>query len=330
MSRKMVTFIKWTREQNLTVQIRPILFVVKELQGLTPYTSEENGKTINWWHGNIQPSDPLAWFKSLKEYHDIYLNIASEANIEFYTIGAELYSMSVGIQGEWPQYPVGFAKEWNHFLSYARTKLPSHTLIMYDVTYTDATVTESSGLTTTGGEFARWHSRLMSSEHNHDWFELKKFWESVDLIGIDMYRSLAAENDRLPKDYNQLVKTLQTRTDRYANEVSSALMEIELTLDIEKTVMFKEVGFRSSENALVNPFVYDNPNEKINLDNQAAAYQAFINSFFVNQQDWLKGVAFWDISIGGKRQGEKDAGFTPLGKKKSEAIIIDFFDRKFQ
>jgi hypothetical protein len=41
-------------------------------------------------------------------------------------------------------------------------------------------------------------------------------------------------------------------------------------------------------------------------------------------------VAFWDISIGGKRQGEKDAGFTPLGKKKSEAIIIDFFDRKFQ
>jgi hypothetical protein len=94
--------------------------------------------------------------------------------------------------------------------------------------------------------------------------------------------------------------------------------------------MFKEVGFRSSENALVNPFVYDNPNEKINLDNQAAAYQAFINSFFVNQQDWLKGVAFWDISIGGKRQGEKDAGFTPLGKKKSEAIIIDFFDRKFQ
>ena len=155
MTMRLVEFMKWVKKQNLTTQIRPIFFVVKDVQSMAVYTTEENGVKKIWWHGNIQPKDPNAWFDSFKAYQDMYLLVAKLAKVDFYTIGAELYSMTVGIEDVWKEFPHGFPKYWNQLLDYARAKLPPTTKIMYDANFTDDTA-NSDGLNASGGEVERW------------------------------------------------------------------------------------------------------------------------------------------------------------------------------
>ena len=57
-----------------------------------------------WWHGNIQPEDPAAWFTSFRSYMEIYMEIGNLGRVEEFTIGAELESMSIGIGAEWPAF----------------------------------------------------------------------------------------------------------------------------------------------------------------------------------------------------------------------------------
>lgn len=333
MTGRLVKFLKWIKTQGLSTQIRPIFFVVKDKVSFAPYIVEENGVKKIYWHGNIQPENPNAWFDSFKAYHDMYLLVGKLANIDYYTIGAELYTMTVGIEDVWEKHPHGFPKLWVQLLDYAKSKLPLTTKIMYDVNFTDDRA-NNDGLSASGGEFERWRYRLVDlavtgerTEANQSWFDLKEFWLKLDAIGIDMYRSFAAKSDTIPTKYDDLVKFLRQRSDRYANQLDTAMLEIDSTLESSKPVIFKEIGFRSTTNAFIDPFAYDKPTDTVNIDHQAASYQAFCESFFDAGMDWFAGVAFWDIGVNPNRRGVTDAGFTPLGKEKTERIIKHYFNK---
>lgn len=340
------TLIEFIHQQDMTVGIRPIFFVVSDLNSLGPYYEtyqDENGQTQRRlrWHGNITPTDPEAWFESFQSYLSIYLRIASENKVEAFTIGAELYSMTVGIEDFWKEHPHGFPRNWLQILSNARDVLGNETTLMYDVNFTDDSNQNSDGeLRVAGGELERWRYRLVdlapdtleerTRERRDDdsgWHYLRDFWMNLDMVGIDMYRSLASSKDVVSDDYSTLVYFLSERAGMYGDQLDDFANQIKTTLrGHHKNYIFKELGYRSSTKGFINPFEWDNRDEEVNILHQSAAYQAFFEGIWASQLDWFKGAVFWDLSINQHRWGAEDPGFCPIGKKETEHVIRTFFN----
>lgn len=325
---RIAKLIKYIRAQKMTIGLRPIFFVIGP-NGEFPYQETQADGTIkNWWHGNIQPQDPNRWFESFKVYLDLYIPLAGILKVEEFTLGAELYSMTVGIEDQWKEHPHGFPGRWLQLLRYVRGKLPQSRL-MYDINFTDDKVS-SDGFGTTGGELERWRYRIVDlanpvkPEENVIWTDLVTFWSELDAIGIDVYRSLASRNQAIPSDYQALVNLLKQRTDSFATQMDNIFSEISLTIDLEKPVIFKELGFRSVERGFIDPFAYAGSGQ-VNIKHQAAAYQAYFESFWEPQWPWFRGFNFWEISLDPSRSGTHDNGFSPVGKSETENIIVKYF-----
>lgn len=320
--------IDYIHSKGMTVGLRPIFFVVKP-DGTFPYIEQQaDGSMKTWWHGNIQPSDPNRWFESFKQFHDIYILIARLNKVAEYTIGAELYSMTVGLEDQWFENPYGFPGRWLSLLNYTRSKLGKNVRIMYDINFTDDTATSSGDLTAMGGEFERWRYRLVDlaypedPEENAVWEDLVKFWNGLDAIGIDMYRSLASPRDVLPSNYNDLVSLLQIRSDEYASQIDLALAEIESVTEKMQYMIFKEVGYRSVDKGFINPFDYETGQGVYREDHQAAAFEALYESFWSPRFPWFQGASFWDVSVSPSRNtGVGDTGFSPIGKPQTIEVL---------
>lgn len=329
-ARKMSALIRYIKSLGMTVGLRPIFFVVGP-KGEFPYeeTLPNKPKKV-WWHGNIQPHDPDRWFENFQRYLDRYLTIARVAKIDEFTIGAELYSMTVGIEDQWKEHPHGFPGRWNQLLKFVRSKLGKDVRIMYDINFTDD-IDQSSSIARSGGELERWRYRLVDLANSPNqqeraiWEELVQFWNGLDAIGIDMYRSLAFRNDVLPKDQKSLVQFLSDRALAYANQLDVTLLEISTITGDIKPVALKEVGFRSVENAFIDPFTYATAQGKINISHQAMGYEALFRGFQVPNFEWFKGFVFWDIPLNPSAHGPQDRGFSPLGKPETESVIRKYF-----
>lgn len=317
---------------GMTVGIRPIFFLVRP-DGAFPYVERlANGTLKTWWHGNIEPKDPDAWFESFKAYLDIYLLIAKLGKADDFTMGSELYSMTVGIEDQWKEYPHGFPGRWLALLKYVRSKLNPGTTVMYDINFTDDSNLQG-GVGASGGELERWRYRLVDLAHPKDpmqndiWKNLVQFWSELDFIGIDMYRSFATPNDVIPSDHGQLVDVLGLRANRFASQLDSTLVEIESVTNVHKKVIFKEVGFRSVEGGFINPFHYTTKGGNIRNDHQSAAYETFFRAFWAPRWDWFEGVVFWDVPIAPSPMGIADSSFSPLGKSETEGVLRDYFGK---
>ncbi len=325
---RMARLIKYVQSQGMTVGIRPIFFVVGPNGEFPYYEKQSDGTLKTWWHGNIQPRDPNRWFESFRVYMDVYIAIARLAKADEFTIGAELYSMTVGVEDQWKEHPYGFPGRWLELLRYTRSKLPNARL-MYDINFTDDSV-NAGGLTASGGEFERWRYRLVelanpsNPEEAAIWNDLSTFWKELDAVGLDIYRSLASNNQQLPEDYNSLVSVLKNRADSYATQLDTGLMEIEFTLDHHKKAIIKEIGFRSVDRGFIEPFSYAGTGV-LNLKHQTAAYDAIFQSFWQPQWPWFGGINFWDIAVDDRLTGQNDTGFSPLGKTHTEEVVKSYY-----
>lgn len=327
---RMARLIKYIQSQGMTVGLRPIFFVVGP-NGEFPYVQKQpNGTMKVWWHGNIQPNDPNRWFESFRVFLDVYITVAKMAKVDEFTIGAELYSMTVGIEDQWKEYPYGFPGRWLELLRYTRAKLPTARL-MYDINFTDDSV-NAGGLTASGGEFERWRYRLvdLANPSNPDeakiWSDLVTFWKELDAVGLDIYRSLASYNQVLPNDFGSLVEALKARSDSYATQLDTGFMQIEFTLENHKKAIIKEIGFRSVDRGFIDPFAYAGSGS-VNIPHQAAAYQAVLASFWQPQWPWFQGINFWDIAVDPSKTGAADNGFSPVGKEATEKVVKDYYLR---
>lgn len=324
--------IDYIRSQGMTVGIRPIFFVIKP-DGTFPYTEAQNDGSVKvWWHGNIQPTDVNRWFESFKLFHDTYLLIGKLNKVEEYTIGAELYSMTVGIEDQWKEHPYGFPGKWLQLLRYAKSKLNPGVRMMYDINFTDDRASSNGDLTAMGGEFERWRYRLVDLANPENpmereiWMNLVDFWRELDAIGIDMYRSLASKTDIIPVPYKDIVSLLKIRSDEYAGQVDIALAEIQSVTDKEQFMIFKEAGFRSVEKGFINPFDYETGLGVYREDHQAASFDALFQSFWEPRFPWFQGASFWDVSVSPTRNtGVGDTGFSPIGKKMTVEVLRKLF-----
>lgn len=328
---KMVKLIRYIKSQGMSVGIRPIFFVVGP-NGEFPYVSSiEDGTLKTWWHGNIRPQNPHLWFESFQRFLDRYLTMAKLGKVEEFTLGAELYSMTVGIEDQWVEHPHGFPGNWNRLLKYVRSKLGANVRLMYDINFTDATDL-STQLGKSGGELERWRYRLVDLADPSDpqeyqiWQDLVEFWNGLDAIGIDMYRSLAFKNEDLPKDKEQLQLLLNKRARAYGDQLDLIALEISVVTGTNRPFIFKEVGFRSVDNAFIEPFTYSTANGLLNHLHQAMGYQALFEGLWLPGYEWFQGIVFWDLSTNPKLHGPNDRGFSPIGKQSTESVIIHFFN----
>lgn len=329
--RKTARLMDYIHSKEMTVGIRPIFFVLGP-NGEFPFIEETPEGPKTWWHGNIQPANPDSWFLSFQNYLDRYMLVAKFGKADYFTIGAELYSMTVGLEDQWPEQPFGFPGQWLKLLRYTKAKLSSvGTKIVYDINFTDDSNTGDSGLLKSGGELERWRYRLVDLADPTDpaefeiWQQLVQFWTELDFIGIDMYRSLAENVDDTPQGFESIVPYLQKKSDAYAAQLDTTLLEIEITLDVQKKAILKEIGYRSVDNSFVDPFSYADGEGVYNEEHQAAAYRAIFESFWAPGFDWFEGIAFWDIPVDPKPQGQGDTSFSPLGKPLTEAQIKLFY-----
>lgn len=325
---RMARLIRYIQSKNMTVGLRPIFFVVGP-NGEFPYFEKQPDGTVKtWWHGNIQPRDPNRWFESFRVYLDMYITVARMAKADEFTIGAELYSMTVGVEDQWKEHPYGFPGRWLELLRYTRSKLPTARL-MYDINFTDDAV-NTGGLTASGGEFERWRYRLVelanpsNPQEAQIWNDLTSFWKELDSIGFDIYRSLASHNQVLPTDYAELTNVLKNRADSYATQLDTGLMEIEFTLNHHKKAIIKEIGFRSVDRGFIDPFSYAGSGT-LNLQHQSAAYDAILQAFWKPQWPWFGGINFWDIAVDESKKGIEDTGFSPLGKPMTEEVVQSYY-----
>lgn len=311
--------VRYAKSLGLKVSFRPILLVVGP-KGEFPYV--ENRKYF-WWHGNIRPKDPKSWFANYFKYHERYLKLAAKAGADWYSIGAEMHSMTSGFGERDPSWRTGFPKMWVDMIQKARAIVGTGTKITYGMNYTDQYVV-SNGQKIWGGEIEQWRNDIVETftdpkliQHQND---LRALWGSLDIIGIDYYRALASTNDKLATDFATLANQLQARPASHATQLDNLLTQVALTVGVEKPLFFQEVGYRSVENCFLDPSAYESQPGKTNLIHQAAAWEAFFRAYWQPHWNWMSGVGLWQDLVD-TDPGPNDAGFTPFGKAPVESVL---------
>ena len=321
--------IRHLHEKGMTVGMRPIVMVV-DANGHSPSVEIlPNGTSKVWWHGIIQPQNPELWFQSFEIYLAHYADIAREAGIEEFTLGAELQSMTVGLGEAWPQYPDGFADRFTSLTERLRRFLGNGCRLMYDINDANANVL-LGGHVYNGGEMAVWNYYVNVLANSVDPLQIQRrkalvnFLRTLDGVGFDVYQSLAGPTEILPTDYPALVERLQSRSDQMLRQIEVFSAGIETQVGSPKIFLIKEVGYKSVERGFVSPFEFAGAGN-LNLEHQAAAYDALFRSITARQTPHLSGLSLWDASVDLVRQGPLDLGFSPLGKRHSEALLFAFF-----
>ena len=315
--------VKYAKSLGLRVAFRPILLVIGP-KGEFPYSVK--GKT--WWHGNIQPKNPDAWFQAYFGFHRRYLELARQAGVEWYSIGAEMNSMTSGYGDKRRDWPRGFPAKWVELISRAREILGPGIRVSYGVNYTDQVAVEG-GRRIQGGEIEQWRYYLTEEfrkpvdlEHQAG---MRALWLALDSIGIDFYRALASSRSSYPKELGPLSDLLTERARSHATQLDTTLTEISLVLGVDKPVYFQEVGYRSMERGFLRPAAYEDTKAPYNALHQAAAWDGFLNAFWAPRWPWFEGVAYWQVLVDRDTDGATDTGFSPMGKTTLESVLLKHF-----
>lgn len=133
------------------------------------------------------------------------------------------------------------------------------------------------------------------------------WWDAVDAIGVQFYPPLADTG-------SAAVSTVRAR-------IASQLDGLEvLAARYDKPILFTEVGYRASSDALVRPHEWPERAEAASTDPklQALGYRAFIEA--IRARPRVHGVYWWKWFTDPDTDEEGPAGFSPRGKD-AEAVL---------
>jgi hypothetical protein len=134
-----------------------------------------------------------------------------------------------------------------------------------------------------------------------------QFWDALDMIGVDAYFPLSQEGETPTPE--SLAAAWQPNIDGL-----KALSE-----QWERPVLLTEIGYPSQAGATAHPWEVregDPPDQAA----QAMAYQAAFDSFA--DQDWLRGILWWDWRTDAKPDEDLAIGYTPE-LKQAESVLSD-------
>jgi hypothetical protein len=133
-----------------------------------------------------------------------------------------------------------------------------------------------------------------------------RWWDAVDLIGIDVYWPLTDADD-------PTVEELEAAWEPRLEEMAS----LSSTWD-GKPILFTEIGYLSIEGANTNPWAPWMQDRPIDLQEQADCYLAALGSVW--EQPWFAGMYWWDWSANPDVGGPEDPGYTPFGKPAEDVL----------
>jgi hypothetical protein len=322
--------VQYARTLGFHVAFRPILLVIGP-HGEFPYT-DETGMT--WWHGVIRPEKPDEWFANYFLFHQRYLQLAAKLQVDWYSVGAEMHSMTSGLGSRTPDWKFGFPDKWVELINKAREILGAKTQITYGINYTDQYVLEDNNRTW-GGEFEQWHAFMTKTpqddlEAKHQQ-AMRSLWQALDFISIDFYRSLGSNSETYPDTFDELVNRLVQSQSMYSSALDQVMAEMNQVSQSNKLLCAQEIGYRSAEKSFVFPYAYEGDGAKINLLHQAAAWQAFLQVFLASEKTGFLGFGTWQVLLDNDSDldGNND-GFTPLGKPMTEKVFQSFLIKSYQ
>ncbi len=257
-TKTMEAFISEAQKRKLAVMLRPIIDESAIIADPTP-------SDVDKWRGNIQPTDPSAWFASYGNEIVNIAKIAQRTGVESLSIGAELNSME--------QY----TSHWKEML---------HNI---EKVYSGEKV------------YAMNWGALYHGTTNPE------LLIAVDRVGIDAFYP-----HDLPEGASE--EQIQKSWEKFG------LIEIELMEIITgKKPFLAEIGVRSQDGSYRQPFVWNDPTEEVNEDDQATFFQATCDKVLPQVSGWF----VWAVGRNSLGVDPKiDETFDPTNKK-SEKVIAD-------
>jgi hypothetical protein len=156
----------------------------------------------------------------------------------------------------------------------------------------------------------------------YDEYEKIDFWDQLDYIGIQAYFPISSMEN---PDISELINGWLP----YKEKISA------LSDKLKKPVLFTEMGYKSTSNAAIEPWLWDEHwNENINMgytiseETQANCYEAFFNTFW--KEKWFSGVLIWNWKVLNKSDDYYNStGFTPKNKLSEKVISKNFEEESF-
>ena len=135
------------------------------------------------------------------------------------------------------------------------------------------------------------------------------FWDALDYWGLSMYVEVADDND----------PSIQEIKDKWQEVEQNYL--IPMSQQINKPMLFAEIGYRSVDGAGKAPEDFDS-GKSLDLQEQADLYQAFFE--YWEGKDYFYGLHIWDWKAKPDAGGPNDKDYTPQNKP-AEQIITNYF-----
>jgi len=159
---------------------------------------------------------------------------------------------------------------------------------------------------------AIYHGKLTYAANWDREFEAIPFWDALDFAGVQAYYPLSEKSDptleELRAGWEQPLQSLERVAGR-----------------TRRSVVFTEVGYKSSDRASVQPWVW-RTQDRVNPQQQARCYEAMFRSVW--DKPWFKGAFVWkwfphyDTS-----RSAQDNNFTPQGKPAEKVLSLWYSSR---
>ncbi len=138
--------------------------------------------------------------------------------------------------------------------------------------------------------------------------EAVRWWDAVDLIGLDAYPTLTDNPHPSVRDFragwNRYLQSLHEISRRWGTNI-----------------VVTEIGYRSIQGGAQDPWNWQKEGP-VDLEVQANAYQAGLQALL--GRGWIQGVYWWQWMPDPENGGPKDTGYSPHGKP-AERVLAAFY-----
>ncbi|MFC2101188.1 hypothetical protein ACFLRZ_05090, partial [Bacteroidota bacterium] len=249
----------------------------------------------NEWRAKIVPNDVSAWFDNYKMFLAHFLQISINNNIDLFTIGTEMVSMTRPEYYNYWSELVAFLKNYNN-KSY-KGKL----------TYI-ADKTEVFGMS----RFFLGDNKVINVEVLNS-----RFWQLFDYISISAFYEVGNLKQSTP-DINSVLES-------WNNKWVKKLEQWKNNLNIDKKVIIGEIGYRSVDCSHIAPALHYETiesNEKYHF-NQKIQENCFEGMFDgLSNIDWIEGIFIWEEEINAPPiyHNKKNKKFSIINKGAAQII----------
>ena len=276
-----------------------------------------------FWRAHINPKNPEQWFKSYEDFLMYYLKIAIETNVDLFTVGTELVSMTR------PEY----LDLWGVLIEKLKKEKGEH-VIKFTYAAHESEIIDSP---TEEDRVCGFNNKPKYS--NADLQKLQTFWSHFDIASMTVYFTLGncfpCEVDMGRNKCGLLASTdVDGQSDVMLKKWREKLNYIEKwreKLNMRIPMVFGELGYRSINYGHYKPYkhsdkIFDkyDDSEVFNQNNQATAYRTAFMA--LENVIWVDGIFIWEEEIKEPPMysNVENTSYSLIGKTAAEVVSHAF------